>query len=339
MRKRYAAALALLGASGFACVTPCKSAEAADSQTTGSGPARPAENKAVAITFDDLPFVFGENGKDTAKSARQANAAVLSALRRYHAPATGFVIETSVQRLGEMGPEILKHWNAGPYQLGNHSFSHADSNDLDLAGIESEVVNGEATIRPLAASAGRRLLFFRFPMNHVGDSDAKRIGISKLLKEHGYRLAASTIDNGDYLFNTAYERALSKGDKSAKRAIEDAYVAYTKQQVAYYDQLDKRVMGRTVPAVMLLHLNILNAATITRVLDIFAQSGYKFITLNDAQADPAYDHDPAFTTRYGPMWGYRWAAERHVKVDGSLEKEPPSWIAEYADSGTSVSAR
>jgi hypothetical protein len=30
------------------------------------------------------------------------------------------------------------------------------------------------------------------------------------------------------------------------------------------------------------------------------------------------------------MWGYRWARERNVKVDGSLEPEPPPWIGEYA---------
>jgi hypothetical protein len=29
------------------------------------------------------------------------------------------------------------------------------------------------------------------------------------------------------------------------------------------------------------------------------------------------------------MWGYRWARERGVKVDGSLEPEPPKWITDY----------
>jgi len=29
------------------------------------------------------------------------------------------------------------------------------------------------------------------------------------------------------------------------------------------------------------------------------------------------------------MWGYRWAKELDIKVDGSLESEPPAWIAQY----------
>jgi hypothetical protein len=29
------------------------------------------------------------------------------------------------------------------------------------------------------------------------------------------------------------------------------------------------------------------------------------------------------------MWGYRWARERNVKVNGKLEKDPPAWITSY----------
>ncbi len=29
------------------------------------------------------------------------------------------------------------------------------------------------------------------------------------------------------------------------------------------------------------------------------------------------------------MWGYRWAKERGVKVNGKLEPEVPEWVTEY----------
>lgn len=35
---------------------------------------------------------------------------------------------------------------------------------------------------------------------------------------------------------------------------------------------------------------------------------------------------PCLATRFGPMWGYRCARERHVRVDGALEQEPPTWL-------------
>jgi hypothetical protein len=29
------------------------------------------------------------------------------------------------------------------------------------------------------------------------------------------------------------------------------------------------------------------------------------------------------------MWGYRWAAELRVRVNGAFESEPPAWVLQY----------
>ncbi len=47
----------------------------------------------------------------------------------------------------------------------------------------------------------------------------------------------------------------------------------------------------------------------------------------------AYDRSPDFATKHGPMWGYRWAGERGIKMDGSKEQEPPAWVSSYTESG------
>ena len=234
-----------------------------------------------------------------------------------------------MQALGPTGPLLLAKWNRGLLALGNHGYSHSDSNDLDVARIEQEVVKGEATIRPMAASTGRTTPFFRFPYNHVGDTETKRLAIERLLASHGYRLAASTIDTSDYLFNGAYEYAFAKRDTAMMQRIERAYLDYSRVQIAYYGELDRKVLGREVPAIMLLHANRLNAETIKPLLGLFRSAGYGFVSLTQAQADPAYSTMPAFATKFGPMWAYRWARERKVKVDGRLEQEPPAWISAY----------
>lgn len=114
------------------------------------------------------------------------------------------------------------------------------------------------------------------------------------------------------------------------KRIERAYLDHTRIQIAYYGALDRQVLGRDVPAIMLLHANRLNAATIDSLLDLFRSSGYRFISLEQAQADPAYATAPAVATKFGPMWGYRWARERKIKIDGRLEQEPPAWVGAYA---------
>lgn len=150
------------------------------------------------------------------------------------------------------------------------------------------------------------------------------------MAKHGYRLAASTIDTSDYLFGQAYERAIALKDGEMRRRIEQAYLAHTRQQIQYYSDLNAKVLGYRPPEIIVLHLNSLNAAVADRLLKTFEELDYRFVSLTEAQSDPAYQRPPAYATRFGPMWGYRWARERGIKVNGRLEKEPPQWIATYA---------
>ena len=91
------------------------------------------------------------------------------------------------------------------------------------------------------------------------------------------------------------------------------------------------MLGRDAPAILVLHANRLNAAVLDRLVGLLRSSKYRFISLAEAQSDPAYATTPAVATKFGPMWAYRWARERGVKVDGRLEQEPPAWIGAYAD--------
>ena len=286
--------------------------------------------RVVAITFDDLPYVDGVAGQ-SARDAVAAQRRIVRVLRRNRIPATGFVNEDKVEALGPTGPQLLAEWNRGRLELANHGHSHFDSNELDLAGIEREIVDGEKTIRPMATAAGRSIRFFRFPYNHVGDTEPKRQAVEALLQQHGYTLAASTIDTSDYLFNNAYERAVAKADKAMMVQIERAYLDHTRMQIDYYGKLGRQVLGRDAPAIMLLHVNRLNAAVLDRLLGLFRSANYRFISLAEAQSDPAYTTTPAVATKFGPMWAYRWARERKIKVDGRLEQEPPAWVSAYAD--------
>ncbi|WP_414089457.1 polysaccharide deacetylase family protein [Rhizobium sp. BR 314] len=308
----------------------------AGAQALRQEPCSAPSQRSVAITFDDLPYsIAGDpEAQNTLDAARDANASILAALDRYRAPATGFVVERRVRALGQIGEILLAPWNQGHLELGNHSFGHRDSNDLSLDEFRREVTDGEATIDPMVRKAGRSLRFFRFPYNHVGDIADRREAFETVLRERGYRIAASTIDTSDYLFDAAHEHALTVGDEDMRQRIETAYLDYSRTEIAYYADLNRQVLGCEPPAVMLLHLNRINASVMDRLLEIFQASGYRFASLDEAQAHPAYASSPRFVTKFGPMWGYRWARDHGVKVDGSKEQEPPAWIVSYGKSPT-----
>ena len=294
-----------------------------------------AQGRTVAITVDDLPYAGGAlamtSVSEASSTAEIVNRKLLAALQAHNVPVTGFVIQKTVESLGpESGPGILKEWISRGFDLGNHTYSHPDINGLDAEQIEQEIVRGELTVAPLMKKSGKKLVYFRFPMNHTGDTKEKHDSIAEFLAQRGYRLATCTIDNSDYLFNAAYVQMLAGSDGENMKRLRAEYLAYTSKEIDYYAALNKQVFGYEPPQVMLLHDNLLNADAIEQVLQLFGEKHFRFVSLEMAQADPAYRTPETFLTKFGPMWGgYRWANERNVKVNGSLEPDPPPWILQY----------
>ena len=285
-----------------------------------------AQQHSVALTFDDLPVAATSDPSE----ARYINNSILDALDRHHAPAIGFVIERRVQEIGpSQGAELLHQWVRRGYELGNHTLSHVEMNNLTVEQIEQEIIGGEASFVSALASVGKKPRYFRFPENHTGDTQEKHDAVAAFLSQRGYRLAVCTIDNEDYVFDAVYRKMLSRKDQAAAVRLRAAYLAYTSTEIDYYSGLHKQVFGREIPHVMLLHANKLNADLIDKVLKLFEQKQYRFVTLDAALSDPAFSTPDTFATKYGWMWGYRWAKELGVKVNGSLETEPPPWISEY----------
>jgi hypothetical protein len=131
------------------------------------------------------------------------------------------------------------------------------------------------------------------------------------------------------MFAAAYNQMLARHDDASAVRLRADYLAFTGVQIDYFNRLNKQVFGYEPPQIMLIHDNQLNADVIEDLIALFEQRKFRWVSLSEAEADPAYKIPETFITKYGPMWGYRWAKERNVKVDGSLETEPPQWIADY----------
>jgi peptidoglycan/xylan/chitin deacetylase (PgdA/CDA1 family) len=292
-----------------------------------------AQTRTVALTIDDLPFVTGEDKPmlpADAKRAVTANHKLLRSIARHHIPVTGFVIQKGVEDLGSgSGTEILREWTQHGFDLGNHTYSHPNFNDLTTEQFEDQIVRGEALIAPLMKAAERRVEFFRFPANHTGDTKEKHDTLAAFLMQRGYRLAPCTIETSDWMFNAAYVQMLKRHDKASASRLRADYLAFTEAQIDYFARLNQQVLGYEPPQIMLIHDNQLNADVIDELLALFEKRQYRWVRLGEAEKDPIYRTPETFITKYGPMWGYRWARELNVKVDGSLESDPPKWVSDY----------
>jgi peptidoglycan/xylan/chitin deacetylase (PgdA/CDA1 family) len=284
-----------------------------------------AQSRTVSLTFDDLPAPAGVGAAEAAAINRD----LLATLARHQAHAIGFVIgERAEQIPNRAGRDILARWIDGGHDLGNHTYSHPDLNDLTVEQFGEQVDRVETSFRPLRPRSGG--VFLRFPFNHAGDTAAKRDAVRGLLKARGYDVATCTIDPSDQIFAPAYAIALARHDTGGSRRIRQEYLSHTAAIIDYYIGLHRQLFGRETSHVMLLHANRLNADALDDVLRMFEERQFRFVSLPEAQSDPAYQTADA-PTKFGPMWGYRWARSLGVTIDGRLEPEPAEWISKFAD--------
>ena len=273
-----------------------------------------AQNKEVAITIDDVP-----NTKRFAGHEFSSN--LLSVINLLELPVTIFINEKNIytNQLQADNKECLTKWLKSPHiTAGNHSYSHLNYSDTTFEAFREDVEKGSLITKEILKSRPR---YFRFPYNSMGKDSAAHHQIKEYLKSSGYVNTPFTIESEDWMFNTAYEEALTKGDGEKAEKIARAYISYTISLFEYFEKICNDVYGRNVRHIYLCHDNQLNAYYLTDLLSALSKTGYKFITLDDALKDKIYQSKDYYTGPFGFSWVYRWQKDE-AKRKSLMRGEP-----------------
>lgn len=290
-------------------------AQAADKDKNKTAP-----DRRIAMTVDDLPWVQLP-GVSTSEIIADHHR-LIAAIKRANAPVIGFVNEGKMEADGKLQPErlaMLRDWLDAGATLGNHSYSHADLHAVGLKAYEDDILRGERQLRPLLKERGQTPHWFRNPYLRAGRSAQDKVDLGKFLSEHGYRLAPVTVDNSDWIWAAAYLHAADAPDAvKLKARLHRDYIKYMGSKLDYYEQQSIALLGYNLPQVWLIHANALNAASYGDLIAMARKRGYRFVSLDEAMRDPAYERTDAYTGPAGPSWLHRWAIG---------EKKPPSFFA------------
>jgi peptidoglycan-N-acetylglucosamine deacetylase len=277
-----------------------------------------AANRQVAITFDDLPR-GGDGGSRSLSDIRAMTERLLRPFRDQKIPVIGFVNEG---RPVDFGPEgirqILDLWLDSGADLGNHSYSHLNINNVPLEQYTADIVRGEPILRAALASRGRTLRFYRHPFLYTGPTPEIKKALQAFLDSHGYRVAPVTLDNSDYEYAALYTKP------QYRDRVRREYVQYMESIVSFFEKRSVDVAGREFPQVLLLHANELNADLIPDLLSMFRRRGYAFVSLEEALADETYRLPEAYAGRGGFSWIHRWSMTKGMAPKG--EPDPPKWV-------------
>jgi len=244
----------------------------------------------VALTFDDLPI----NGT-LAAGAKESDYArdTIKVLKKHRiAPSYGFINADKLERNPD-GALALQIWVKGGHPLANHTYTHLDLTKNSVEDFQREILRNEPVLELLMPEGGKHdWRWFRYPYLHEGDTLEKRRAVRAFLASSGYRIAQTTLDFEDYLWNSAHARCWMKKDTEGLAWLRESYRTAAREFIRLDVANSRAVFGRDIHHVMLLHLGSFSSHILPDLFDILDEEGFEIVTLEEAQKDPAYDYDP-----------------------------------------------
>jgi len=249
----------------------------------------------VALTFDDLPLNGAlPPGAKPSDFARDT----IKVLKKYRIPPSyGFINANKLERDPD-GARALQIWVNGGHPLASHTYTHLDLTKNSVEDFQHEILRNEPALE-LLMPEGRKVggglhdwRWFRYPYLHEGDTLEKRRAVRTFLADSGYRIAQTTLDFEDYLWNSAYARCVGAGDEASIQWLRESYRTAARDFTRFQIRNSRAVFGRDIHHVMLLHLGAFSAHILPDLFSILDEEGFEIVTLEEAQSDAAYDYDP-----------------------------------------------
>jgi peptidoglycan-N-acetylglucosamine deacetylase len=271
--------------------------------------AEPRAELKVALTFDDLPL----NGA-LPLGAKQSDFArdTIKVLKKHRVPPSyGFINAKQLERNPD-GAKALQIWVDGGHPLASHTYNHLDLTKSSVEDFQREILRNEPVLEllmpPVQKVRGRKNIggqhdwrWFRYPFLHEGDTLEKRRAVRAFLATNGYRIAQTTLDFGDYYWNSAYARCFMRKDEASIQWLKESYRASAREFTRFQVANSRALFGRDIHHVMLLHLGAFSSHILPDLFRILDEEGFRIVTLEEAQKDPAYDYDPDIGARGGTL--------------------------------------
>jgi peptidoglycan-N-acetylglucosamine deacetylase len=272
----------------------------------------------IALTFDDLP----QNGGLPAGVTRSdiARDAVRVLKKHRIPPSYGFINADKLERSPD-GARALQIWIAAGHPLANHTYSHLDFTRNSVEDFQKEILRNEPALQLLTPEKAKSdWRWFRYPYLHEGDTLEKRRAVREFLRVNGYRIAQTTIDWEDYLWNSAHARCVDKRDTQAIEWLRSSYVSEAERWIRVQRDLARQVWGRDISHVALLHLGSFSATILPDLFALLDREGFEIVTLEEAQRDPIYQSDPDIGDPGGTLTELMMAANRIPWPPGLADK-------------------
>ncbi len=243
----------------------------------------------ICLSFDELPYTdsFFEEHPDSIMGA------ILDALKKHKVKAIGFVVGENIGQ----SYDLLGRWLNEGNRLGSMTFSRSDLNDVGLENFFQDVIAGKKALETMLSGFGQKRRYFRYPYLHCGTEPKIRKLAKSFIADNSMIEVPATVVVEDYLYNLTVQKWRGRRDSVQVIRLLNEYVNYVLDEVEATERTAKEVIGRRCRHILQLRANELNALYLDDLITALKESGFTFITVDQALKDKLYRMKEAY---YGP---------------------------------------
>jgi len=282
----------------------------------------------LAIGFVSIPPVDRTENppKDSDATARL----LIEKLKTHKMPATGFLLGGTISDGEKMFPvraDIARLWIDSGFEVGLGGFKHIKLFNTPVDEYIANIEKNERVAKKLIGDQGLPPRYFSYPFLNAGKSDEDKAKVEAWLAGRGYTSVKYTIDNQEWMYSYAYDMARNDNDVSTMKEIRGQYLSYIGKMFDLYEAYSADMFGRDIAQTMVLTPSRLVTDTGDEFFTMAAKRGYSFITIDEAQSDPAYKTAENFAGEAGISWFERWSMHQGKKLRDEPRIDALVWNA------------
>jgi hypothetical protein len=169
------------------------------------------------------------------------------------------------------------------------------------------------------------LRYFSYPFLNTGRSTEDKVRFEAWLKARGLRSVPYTIDNQEWVYSYAYDTARFDNDISTMTEIRIEFIKYMDQMFGHFEAYSQEMFGRNISQTMVLTPSRLVADSADELFGMIEKRGYKFVSMDEALKDDAYNTPENFAGKSGISWFERWTMAQGKPLRDEPRVSPLVW--------------
>ncbi len=221
----------------------------------------------------------------------------------------------SLEKMSSNRVDVVRMWRDAGLEIGIGNFKHIWFYDTPFDEYVAGVEKNERVTRAILAEKNLPLTFFSYPYLNTGKTVEDKLRFENWLATRGIRSVKYTFDNQEWMYSYAYDMARKDNDVNTMKEIRAEFIDYMTKMLAHYEAYSSEMFGRDIAQTLVLTPSRLVADSSDELFGAFEKNGYKFVSMDEAQADAAYQTEEKHVdSKSGISWFERWQMAQNKKL-------------------------